>query len=48
MVPFVIGVFVGACAAVGILGFIAAVSDDPPAPPPRPEELPYYMEDDGK
>jgi len=47
MVPFVIGVFVGACAAVGILGFIAAASDDPPAPP-RPEELPYYMEDDGK
>ena len=48
MVPFVIGVFVGACAAVGILGFIAAASEDLPEPPRRPEELPYYMEDDGK
>lgn len=47
MVPFVIGVFVGACAAVGILGFIAAASEDRPEPP-RPQELPYYMEDDGK
>lgn len=47
MVPFVIGFIAGSFATLGILGFIAAVSDDPPAPP-RPEELPYYMEDDGK
>ena len=47
MVPFVIGYIAGSCVTLGIL-FIAAVSNDPPAPTPRPEELPYYMEDDGK
>jgi len=46
MVPFVIGYIAGSCVTLGIL-FIAALSDDPPEPP-RPEELPYYMEDDGK
>lgn len=47
MVPFVIGVVVGAFVTVGILGFIAAASEERPQPP-HPQELPYYMEDDGK
>lgn len=47
MVPFVIGYIAGSCVTLGIL-FIAAVSEDQPKPPRRPEELPYYMEDDGR
>ena len=48
MVPFVIGYIAGSCVTLGILGFfVATVSDEQPEPP-RPEELPYYMEDDGK
>jgi len=49
MVPFVIGVFVGACAAVAIIGFIVATTEDPPKPtPPDRDLLGWYMEDDLK
>ena len=48
MIWFIIGVLVGAGAALMIIGFLAVVAEDEENKPVPPEHLAWYLEDDGK
>ena len=48
MLQFIIGFVVGMLAAVGIIGFIAVATEEPPQPPKPQHNASWYMEDDGK
>lgn len=48
MIGFIIGVLVGAGAALMIIGFLAVVAEDDENKPLPPDHMKWYMEDDGR